>query len=63
MLPGMCCQGSSALWVCEEKASCLKGFGGFFGGQQSKLPVPRARQREEVNAKLSGGTDVCPGGL
>lgn len=29
MLPGTCCQGSSALWVYEEKVSYLKGFGGF----------------------------------
>lgn len=30
MLLGTCCQGSSPLWVCEEKASYFKGFGGFF---------------------------------
>lgn len=61
MLPGTCCQGSSALWMCEEKASYFKGFGGFF--LWAGVQVPRARQRAEVNGKLSSGTDVCPGGL
>lgn len=59
MLPGPCCQGSSALWVYEEKASYLKGFGGFF----LWAGVQVLRARVEVNGELSSNTDICPGGL
>lgn len=57
----MCCQGSSALWLCEERAFHLKGFGGFF--LWAGVQVPSSQGKAEVNGKLSSGTDVCPGGL
>lgn len=49
MLPGMCCQGSSALWLCEEKAFYLKGFGGFF--LWAGVQVPSSQGKAEGGGK------------